>query len=169
MSHKSRKTIRFNDQGRRFNARVAGLALRDGHLLIHRAVHEPFWTIPGGTAELGEDSRATLVREMEEELGVTVTVGRLLFLVENFFHFEKRAWHEIGWYYLIDLPTGFPFSSDGRIIHEIADGKNRLEFKWVPATRERLEALPLPPVFLASRIEALPTTTEHIIWDDGRL
>jgi hypothetical protein len=61
MSGKSRRTIRFNDEGRRFNARVAGLALRDGHLLIHRAVHEPFWTIPGGTAELGEDSRATLV------------------------------------------------------------------------------------------------------------
>jgi hypothetical protein len=30
MSGKSRRTIRFNDEGRRFNARVAGLALRDG-------------------------------------------------------------------------------------------------------------------------------------------
>lgn len=169
MKKQSRRTIRFNDKGRRFNARVAGLALRDDHLLIHRAVHEPFWTIPGGTAEMGEDSRTTLVREMQEELGVDVTVGRLLFLVENFFTFEKRAWHEIGWYYLMDLPSIFPFSTDGRIIHEIVDGKNRLEFKWVPATRDSLDALPLPPVFLASRIEDLPETTEHIIWDDGRL
>ncbi|MDP2122264.1 MAG: NUDIX hydrolase [Hoeflea sp.] len=169
MSHKSRKTIRFNDQGRRFNARVAGLALRDGHLLVHRAVHEPFWTIPGGTAELGEDSRTTLVREMEEELGVTVTVGRLVFLVENFFHFEDRDWHEVGWYYLMDIPQSFPYAPDGRIVHENADGKNHLEFKWVPATRACLEALPLPPVFLADRIESLPGTTEHIIWDDGKL
>jgi 8-oxo-dGTP pyrophosphatase MutT (NUDIX family) len=169
MSGKSRRTIRFNDEGRRFNARVAGLALRDGHLLIHRAVHEPFWTIPGGTAELGEDSRATLVREMQEELGVEVSVGRLVFLVENFFDFEGRAWHEIGWYYLMDLPGGFPFSTDGGIVHEITDGKNRLEFKWVPATRNSLAALPLPPVFLADRIEALPEAPEHIIWDDGQL
>ncbi|KJS08801.1 MAG: DNA mismatch repair protein MutT [Hoeflea sp. BRH_c9] len=169
MKKQSRRTIRFNDKGRRFNARVAGLALRDGFLLIHREVHEPFWTIPGGTAEMGEDSRTTLVREMQEELGVDVTVGRLLFLVENFFTFGKRAWHEIGWYYLMDLPSSFPFSTDGGIIHEIVDGKNRLEFKWVPATRASLEALPLPPVFLASRIEVLPETTEHIIWDDGRL
>ena len=169
MSVPSRRTIRFNDEGRRFNARVAGLALRDGHLLIHRAVHEPFWTIPGGTAELGEDSRATLVREMQEELGVTASVGRLVFLVENFFHFERRAWHEICWYYLMQLPDEFPFWTDGRIVHEITDGKNRLEFKWVPATRESLAALPLPPVFLAERIEALPATTEHIIWDDGQL
>ena len=165
----SRRTIRFKDQGRRFNARVAGLAIRNGNLLIHRAVHEPFWTIPGGTAELGEDSRATLVREMREELGVEARVGRLLFLVENFFRFEGRDWHEIGWYYLMDLPETFPFAGDGSIVHEIVDGKNRLEFKWVPATRVALEALPLPPVFLADRIESLPEQTEHIIWDDGAL
>jgi len=169
MSDPSRRTIRFNDKGRRFNARVAGLALHQGHLLIHRAVHEPFWTIPGGTAELGEDSKATLVREMQEELGVDITVGRLVFLVENFFDFEGRAWHEIGWYYLMHLPVYFPFFSDGRIVHEIQDGKNRLEFKWVPATRRTLEDLPLPPVFLADRIEVLPEGTEHIIWDDGQL
>ncbi|MEM5474575.1 NUDIX hydrolase [Hoeflea sp. AS60] len=169
MSGPSRRTIRFNDQRRRFNARVAGLALYRGHLLIHRAVHEPFWTIPGGTAELGEDSRATLIREMHEELGVKVSVGRLVFLVENFFDFEGRAWHEIGWYYLMELPGDFSFFPDGRFVHEVADGKNRLEFKWVQATRESLEALPLPPVFLADWIEALPETTEHIIWDDGQL
>ncbi|EDQ34373.1 ADP-ribose pyrophosphatase [Hoeflea phototrophica DFL-43] len=169
MSGASRRTIRFNDKGRRFNARVAGLALRDGHLLIHRAVHEPFWTIPGGTAELGEDSRATLVREMHEELGVAAAVGRLVFLVENFFNFEGSSWHEFGWYYLMDLPDAFPFSTDGRIVHEVVDGKNRLEFKWVPATRESLAALPLPPVFLADRIETLPDATEHIAWDDGKL
>ncbi|MEQ8740747.1 MAG: NUDIX hydrolase [Hoeflea sp.] len=164
-----RRTIRFDDAGRRFNARVAGLALREGHLLIHRTVHEPFWTIPGGTAEIGEDSRATLIREMHEELGVEVSVGRLLFLVENFFHFEDRDWHEIGWYYLLKLPMTFPFYADRRIVHEIVDGKNRLEFRWVPATRSELERLPLPPVFLADWIERLPESTEHIIWDDGAL
>jgi hypothetical protein len=35
--------------------------------------------------------------------------------------------------------------------------------------RKSLEALPLPPVFLADRIETLPDATEHIIWDDGQL
>lgn len=169
MTGPDRRTIRFEDQGRRFNARVAGLALRDGYLLVHRAVHEPFWTIPGGTAELGEDSRATLVREMQEELGVEARIGRLLFLVENFFHCEDKAWHEFGWYYLMDLPSDFAFAADGRIVHEVVDGKNPLEFKWVPATRAVLEALPLPPVFLAERIEALPEHTEHLIWDDGVL
>lgn len=169
MTDPARRTIRFNDKGRRYNARVAGLALRGGRLLVHRASHEPFWTIPGGTAELGEDSRATLIREMQEELGVTVTVGRLVFLVENFFRFEGRAWHETGWYYLMDVPDAFAFSNSDEIVHEIVDGDNRLEFKWVAATQATLEALPLPPVFLAGKIENLPAHTEHVIWNDGRL
>jgi hypothetical protein len=29
--------------------------------------------------------------------------------------------------------------------------------------------LPLPPIFLADRIEALPEAPELIIWDDGQL
>ncbi|SCB59390.1 hypothetical protein GA0061105_10776 [Rhizobium aethiopicum] len=28
----------------RFNYRIAGLGFRDGHVLVHRAVHVPFWT-----------------------------------------------------------------------------------------------------------------------------
>ena len=35
-----------------------------------------------------ESAGAALRREMREELGVHVTVGRLLWLVENFFTFE---------------------------------------------------------------------------------
>jgi 8-oxo-dGTP pyrophosphatase MutT (NUDIX family) len=36
-----------------FQMRVAGLGFRNGHVLVHRAVHEPFWTFPGGRAEMG--------------------------------------------------------------------------------------------------------------------
>lgn len=100
--------IRLNAGGRRFNYRIAGLGFRDGHVLVHRAVHEPFWTFPGGRAEIGETSEETLKREMVEELGVEVTVHRLLWIVENFFHYEQRDWHELGFYYLMDIPPEFP-------------------------------------------------------------
>ena len=88
----------------RYQMRVAGLGFREGHVLVHRAVHEPFWTFPGGRAEIGETSDETLRREMIEELGVEVTVGRLLWTVENFFHYERRDWHELG----LLLPDGYP-------------------------------------------------------------
>ncbi len=56
------------------------------------------------SANCGETSAETLQREMVEELGVAVEVGRLLWVVENFFDFEKRHWHELGFYYLMTVP-----------------------------------------------------------------
>ena len=147
----------------RFNFRVAGIAIRDGHVLVHRAAHEKFWTFPGGRAEIGETSVETLQREMVEELGVEVTVGPLLWAVENFFQFEKRDWHELGYYYRMTVPTSFPFTPE-TIIHTVEDGKSNLEFKWMPASVASMKSLPLQPNFISDRIENLPHTAEHLIW-----
>jgi 8-oxo-dGTP pyrophosphatase MutT (NUDIX family) len=148
--------------------RVAGLGFREGHVLVHRAVHEPFWTFPGGRAEIGETSEETLRREMIEELGAEVAVGRLLWMVENFFHYERRDWHELGLYYLMDIPQSFPFRPE-EIVHRLKDGDDNLEFKWVQATREALVALDIPPYFIADEIESLPLTARHLVWRDGDL
>lgn len=152
-----------------FQMRVAGLGFSNGHVLVHRAKHENFWTFPGGGAEIGETSQETLVREMDEELGVTVSIGRLLWSVENFFHYEGRDWHELGLYYVMDIPADFPFSDSGEIVHENRDGKNDLEFKWVPATHAALAEVDIPPYFIVAEIENLPETPRHIVWDDRNL
>ncbi len=152
-----------------FQMRIAGLGFSNGHVLVHRAKHEPFWTFPGGRAEIGETSQETLAREMQEELGHTVAVGRLLWSVENFFHYEDRDWHEFALYYVMDIPPEFPFSDSGEIVHENRDGKNHLEFKWVPATHAALAELDIPPYFIAAEIENLPETPRHLVWDDRNL
>lgn len=168
-SEKKRTRIRIKEKPRKlFQMRIAGLAFRDGHVLVHRATHETFWTFPGGRAEIGETSAETLKREMVEEIGVEVTVGRLLWIVENFFRYEKRKWHELGFYYLMEIPEQFPFHPSD-IVHRIRDGKNDLEFKWVEATAQALTALDIPPYFIADAIENLPETPHHIVWDDGNL
>lgn len=154
--------------GGSFQMRIAGLGFRDGHVLVHRATHESFWTFPGGRAEIGETSEETIAREMVEELGVAVEVGRLLWIVENFFHYEGRDWHELGFYYLMEVPECFPFQS-GEIVHRVRDGNSDLEFKWVPATSEALKALDIPPYFIADEIESLPLAPRHLVWRDGHL
>ncbi len=64
--------IQFDQDGRRFNYRVAGVAIHDAAVLLHRAGDEPFWTLPGGRAEIGETAEQTIRREMREELSTHV-------------------------------------------------------------------------------------------------
>jgi mutator protein MutT len=61
---------------------VAALMESDGKLLVCQrrrgSMFELMWEFPGGKAEGGEDLRAALVRELEEELGVRANVEREL-------------------------------------------------------------------------------------------
>jgi 8-oxo-dGTP diphosphatase len=61
---------------------VGAAILRDGRVLAaRRAAPARFaggWEFPGGKVEDGESDAAALTRECQEELGVTIAVGRSL-------------------------------------------------------------------------------------------
>ena len=58
---------------------VAGALVDGGRLLLAQRAHPPelagLWELPGGKVEPGETAAAALRRELDEELGITVTVG----------------------------------------------------------------------------------------------
>ena len=54
------------------------MLIRDGRVLVNRAVYRRRFTIPSGYVDRGETLEAALAREIEEETGLTVRVGRLL-------------------------------------------------------------------------------------------
>jgi 8-oxo-dGTP diphosphatase len=57
-----------------------------GRLLMIKRGHEPgagLWSIPGGRIEPGETDEEALVREMFEETGLAVEVGRLIGRVQR--------------------------------------------------------------------------------------
>jgi len=61
---------------------VAGALISGGTLLVAQRERPPelagLWELPGGKVAAGESDAAALVRELEEELGVEVTVGERL-------------------------------------------------------------------------------------------
>jgi 8-oxo-dGTP diphosphatase len=61
---------------------VAAVIERDGRVLVaQRPPHKHLalkWEFPGGKVEPGEEPAAALVREIKEELGCDVAVGRAL-------------------------------------------------------------------------------------------
>lgn len=58
----------------------------EGRILLIRRGHDPEagrWSVPGGRIEPGESDAAAVVREVAEETGLAVAVGRLLGSVER--------------------------------------------------------------------------------------
>ncbi len=49
-----------------------------GRVLIVEPTYKPRWEIPGGRVERGETPRAACLRELREELGLDLPLGRLL-------------------------------------------------------------------------------------------
>ena len=65
----------------RFILRVAGIAINNKRVLLHRADFDDFWTLPGGNCEFYEDTEYALQREFFEEL--QAPMFRIMFLSLN--------------------------------------------------------------------------------------
>ncbi len=152
--------ITFDLPGGRFTYRVAGIAIHDGQALLHRAVSDDFWSLPGGRCMAREPSTAALTREMREELGVNVQVERLLWVAENFFTLDGVICHEVGLYYRMELPDDAP-QLDPYQSFSGQEGALELIFRWFPLSE--LGKIRLYPMFLRAGLQAIPDAIQHII------
>jgi ADP-ribose pyrophosphatase YjhB (NUDIX family) len=50
----------------------------DGHVLLQRRSDNGLWGLPGGGVEIGESVSIAIVREVQEETGLTVEIARLV-------------------------------------------------------------------------------------------
>ncbi|MFS8050057.1 NUDIX hydrolase [Rhizobium sp. BR 314] len=162
MTDDARTMIVMDAGNSRFQFRAGALIRANGHILIHRAVRDPFWVLPGGRVEFHEAGAETLAREIEEEIGCAATIGSLRFVIENFFELDGRRVHEVGFYYDAELSRPLPFHED-EIVHRIKDGGTDLEFRWARPTRAVLEQFDLKPAPLLALIESMPAGVQHIV------
>ncbi len=124
---------------------VAALILRGNEILCcQRTEYQALplkWEFPGGKIEPGEEARAALRRELDEELGVRAEIGakvaQLIHEYQNgnsvelhFFAVEQyegelqnRIFREIRWVPRRDLPTLDFLDADKKLVQQIADGE----------------------------------------------
>ena len=72
---------------------VGGVCLRDGKVLLARHTYgagKGMFIIPGGYVAFGETPEETLVREYQEETGITVKAGKLLGM-----RFSAKDWYAV--------------------------------------------------------------------------
>ena len=56
-------------ENQKLNIRSAGVIIHNGKVLVHSMKGKDHVCLPGGRVTIGEDSKHTLAREIEEELG----------------------------------------------------------------------------------------------------
>lgn len=106
---------------------AAGIILRGPYILIARRLADAhlggLWEFPGGTLEPGETLEECLVREIREELNLTVRVGRRLLSVdEEYPATPERAGRQLRLHFFVCTPeAGTPEALECQ------------EFRWVQA------------------------------------
>lgn len=152
----------YNDDQTVFNYRTCGVISDGKRVLLHRRKCDDFWALVGGRVQMLEPSDCAIKREVKEELGENIEVNRLLWMVENFFRFEGKYYHEISTIYLVDIGEKSWIFSQKDSFNGI-EGE-RLIYKWF--NYDQLNSLDIRPSFLKEKLISLPNNTEHIINKD---
>ncbi|KKB07391.1 NUDIX hydrolase [Devosia chinhatensis] len=159
----SRHVISFPIEGQRFNYRVAGIVIVDDHVLVCREDDDNYTMLPGGRVELGERSRLSLAREIEEELAMPASVGRLIATSESFYRREDQDFHELGFFYTVELVGQGPNGQSPWLVRQ--DEGHDLSFHWVPLAGSALEDVNLLPAWLPDFLRNIPDAPTHIVGD----
>jgi len=124
---------------------VAAVIVRDHKVLIcQRGKDQPMplkWEFPGGKVEPEEELRAALKRELDEELGITATIGTRVTVIRHTYgngnavelHFyrvdefegelEKRIFNDVRWVERAELKSYDFLEADVAFIREISAGR----------------------------------------------
>jgi len=124
---------------------VAALIVREGKILVcQRTRHQTMplkWEFPGGKIEQGEQPRDALVRELEEELGITAEIGdevermqhvypngtavELRFFVVQSYEgeLENKIFKDLQWSVRSQLPSFDFLEADLKLVKNLSEGR----------------------------------------------
>lgn len=124
---------------------VAALIFKDNQILVcQRTRHQTMplkWEFPGGKIEEGEQPRAALHRELNEELGIDATIGEEVARIRHEYkngsavelrfyavreykgEIENRIFKDMRWSTRSDLPSFDFLEADRQLVRELAEGK----------------------------------------------
>lgn len=156
--------ICFDRGSNRFNYRIAGVAIYNNKVLLHRLEKDDFWALPGGRNEFHEFSNDTLIREMKEELNEEISIDRLIWIVEDFFIHDSKNYHELSLYYLMHFMNAETDIINMEEFYRM-EGKTKIIFRWFNLTE--LNHIEVYPTFLKTKLLNISNDIEHIMNSDS--
>ena len=153
--------VMFSNGEITFMYRVGGIAVRDGRLLVEHNVRHGFCFVPGGRVEYGENAVQALSRELDEEFGGNVRVGRLVIVSDILFELDGIRYQEAGLYFLMEFGPGhYIIGREGKFEAE----EPKLVYQWLPLNE--LEEVELFPRFLRELVLDISQTPKYVIQSD---
>ena len=125
-----------------FGVRATALIVQNNQLLVTKDKGE-YYTI-GGAIQVNETTEEAVVREVREELGVKAETRQLAFVVENRFEQAGVSYHNIEFYYLVDLLEDAPLT--------MREDEKTLPCEWIDL--DKLKDINLVPSFLKTALPA---------------
>lgn len=93
-----------------------------GEVLVVKAHYKPYWSLPGGMIDSGESPRTTAVREVSEEVGLTIDIATIEFTA-TIVRKSRRAIT-----YLFVFRSTVALQPDASVV---IDRKEITEYAWV--------------------------------------
>lgn len=148
--------ISFNQENQKFNYRVCAMIISENRLLAMHDERSPYFYLPGGRVKMGETAEQAVVREIREELGVTLKIARPLWLNQAFFtkDVDGIRYHELCIYFLIDISNTDLLERGNSFT--LTEGKHTHTFEWLAF--DSLKDEYFYPIFLKKQIFDLPKT-----------
>ena len=147
--------LSFKCDNKKFNYRVCAMIISDNRILAMHDERSPYFYLPGGRVVMEETAEQAVIREVQEELGITPKIIRPVWLNQAFFteDVDNLRYHELCIYFLMDvsetdlLNNGDTFTkTEGNHIHV---------FEWLEFSRLKDEYF--YPLFLKKEIFNLPS------------
>lgn len=146
--------ISYLHENQKFNYRVCAMIISGHQILAMQDERSPYYYLPGGRVALGETAEQAVLREVQEELGITAKIVRPLWLNQAFFteDIDHLHYHELCIYFLMDI-SDTDLLSRGQCFTRM-EGQQTHRFEWLAF--DRLESEYFYPLFLKKDIFHLP-------------